>query len=246
MPALVLITIAIAAMSNSAEAQVVPEYERYSPLSQWQSPGLAARFAGMTGRSRPDWYQPIRIILEGGGEVTTYYGRPIQGYAQQSPAQLGVQVGQSYRVKLSGMPGLPGVELYPTLEIIDRLHPPKGQKHNYPILVHIDQDDVELVLRGHLVTRVIYLEDPRLAAPFTLDTATRTRTIRKTENVLAQADRYGRPMVIVRLGGRLPSVHGEPESFYGTGAPIVQSRPTAPATKPESDPPGASRKEEAS
>lgn len=126
------------------------------------------------------------------------------------------------------MPDLPGVEVYPTIEILDRLHPPAGRKHDFPIPIHLDQDDIESALKGNLITRVVYIEQPQLAAPFELDEATRVRTLLPAQNVLEQADRYGRPVVIVRIGGRLPSVHGEPLTFYGTGGFVAESRPAQP------------------
>ena len=137
------------------------------------------------------------------------------------------------------MPDLPGVEIYPTIEIIDRLHPPVGKKHDFPIPVYIDRDDIESAITGNLVTRVVYIEQPQLAAPFALDSSTRVRTLLPAQNVLAQADRYGRPAVIVRVGGRLPSVHGERSAFYGTGGAITASQPSEQRSpqQPEDDGP---------
>jgi hypothetical protein len=103
-----------------------------------------------------------------------------------------------------------------------------GKKHDFPIPIYIDRDDIESAIKGNLVTRVVYIEQPQLAAPFALDESTRVRTLLPAQNVLAQADRYGRPAVIVRIGGRLPSVHGERAAFYGTGGIVSTSRPSVP------------------
>ena len=137
------------------------------------------------------------------------------------------------------MPQLPGAEIYPTIEVIDRLHPPSGQKHNFPILVHIARSDIQLAMTGNLVTRVVYLEQPQIAAPFELDESTRARDVDTSANALSEADRYGRPMLILRLGGRLPNPLGEPPAFFGTGGPISESRPDPrpqPAANPNSQP----------
>lgn len=229
----------IAAWASLAHSQIVPEYEGHTPLSQWLTPGAAAGMAQMAGRSSSTWFQPMRVILEDQGDVTIYHGRPATPYTQVSPAQFGTLVGHLYRLKIDNMPDLPGVELYPTIEVLDRLHPPPGQKHNFPVLIHIDRKDIDQALAGNLVTRVVYLEQPQLAAPFELDDATRTRALDKMDNALAQADRFGRPMVIVRLGGRVPSAHGEPQTFWGSGGPVAHSTPLAVTTPAGEDKPQA-------
>jgi len=238
----VWLVLALAALTGSAttiEAQVVPPYRRYQPLNQSTPPGTAARWADLMGRASPTWTQPIRIIVDGEAEVTIYNSRPLRPLTAPSPLQLGVMVGHSYRLRISQMPQLPGAEIYPTIEVIDRLHPPAGQKHNFPIPVYIDRSDIVLAMNGNLVTRVVYLEQPQIAAPFELDEATRARDVDPSANALSEADRYGRPMLILRLGGRLPNPLGEPPAFFGTGGPISESRPgprPQPAANPNSQP----------
>jgi len=233
----VLATIVVSIAGPLACAQVVPEYEGHTPLSQWQTPGTAAGMAQMAGRADPTWFQPLRILVEDGGEVTVFHSHPATPFKQASPAQFGVLVGHLYRLKIEGIPGLPGITLYPTIEVVDRLHPPPGQKHNFPVLIHIDRRDIDQALVGNLVTRVVYLEQPTIAAPFELDRSTRTRNLDRMDNALLQADRYGRPMVIVRLGGRLPSPHGESQRFWGTGGPVSLSKPDPDAAgKGQSEP----------
>ncbi len=213
-------------VATPAAAQVVPGYEGFSPLDSRHSPGMAARFMDLAGQAQPGWFQPIRIDVEDGAEVSIYHARPVQAQAFASPAQLGVIVGHTYRLRLRQLPDLPGVELFPTIEVIGRLHPPKGLEHEYPIPVHIDRKDIDLAISGNLVTRVVYLEQPQFAAPFELDDpSTRNRDVEAAANALEEADRYGRPVLVLRMGGRLPSVQGEPLSFYGTGGPIARSTP---------------------
>lgn len=230
---LVLVLASSLLIADRANAQVVPPYGQFQPLNQYLTPGTAGHWAALAGKGGSNWSQPLKITLDGGGDVTVYHSRAIRETTHKSPAQLGVRVGHLYRLKVSNMPDLPGIEIYPTIEIIDRLHPPAGKKHDFPIPVYIDRDDIDSAISGNLVTRVVYIEQPQLAAPFALDSSTRVRTLLPAQNVLAQADRYGRPAVIVRVGGRLPAVHGESAAFYGTGGPITASRPTVqPAALP--------------
>ena len=62
----------------------------------------------------------------------------------------------------------PLAELYPVIEVVGHLHRPEGiDPGKYPIRVVFNQDDMDDVVdRGRLVTKVIYLEDPDQAIPF--------------------------------------------------------------------------------
>ncbi len=224
MQAIVLFAVALTTASTSA--QVVQDYRGFTPLDSRHTPGMAARFMDLAGKADPGWFQPIRIDVEDGADVSIYHARPVRSQTLASPAQLGVIVGHTYRLRVRNMPELPGVELFPTIEVIGRLHPPKGLEHDYAIPVHIDRKDIDLAISGNLVTRVVYLEQPQFAAPFELDASTRNRDIEAAANAIQEADRFGRPVLILRLGGRLPSPQGEPMSFYGSGGPIARSVPS--------------------
>lgn len=216
-------------LSSPAQAQVLPKYDGFQPLSQISPTGLAARFAEVAGKT--GYMQPVRVVVDTGTRVSLF--RPAPGYAAipveevqlGELAQAGLMVGHMYRMKLVNIPDKPGIEIFPTIELIDRLHPPAGQRDNFPVPVNILNDDIELALAGNLVTRVVYVEQPQIAAPFELDRATVTQNLLKTENAITEADRRGRPIAIVRIGGRLPATHGEHPSFYGSGGPIMASTP---------------------
>lgn len=198
----------------------------YQPLSQATPPGVAARWAGIQGKARGRSFQPVRIHLPSRGNVTLYAGSPQRAVLLPAPAQAGVMVGGVYRLKLSRMPEFPGIELYPSIEIIDRLHPPAGMAERFPVPVEFTEEEIDLVLSGRMVTKVIYLEQPQLAGEEELTHPMRVRTISPRRNLLTAADRLGRPLVIIRLGGRLPDIHGRDTGFYGNGGPI-----TLPKTK---------------
>ena len=88
--------------------------------------------------------------------------------------------------------------------MIDRLYPPLGQERRFPIPVDITKEELELALSGRFVTRVIYLEDPQHALPVAEQPDEQTYfQIPPGDNPLDVADRLGRPMAILRLGGSL-------------------------------------------
>ena len=148
------------------------------------------------------YYQPVKVILPEGTFVAfaqddTFF------MPYEAPVQVGLLVGRVYRFQISKIPYYGGAELYPTLEIINRLYPPPGKENEFPVEIEITQEDLELALSGQLVTRVIYLEDPQIAlATKGEDKASLSLTIAPDENPLTEAQRLGRPMAILRMGNR--------------------------------------------
>ena len=99
-----------------------PESPYYQPLNQNTPPGVAGQWAGALRRADPFCFQPVRVSLPGGGQVTFLDTARGQQQTLASPAQAGLLVGPLYRLVISDMPEFPGVMLYPTVELIDRLH----------------------------------------------------------------------------------------------------------------------------
>ncbi|MEM6978078.1 MAG: hypothetical protein AAF539_00340 [Planctomycetota bacterium] len=123
----------------------------------------------------------------------------------QSDLMAGLMVGQVYRFKITGIPGAPGTELFPTIEMVDRTFPPPGLATSYPIPIHIDADDIAAAADGSLVTRVIYLEDPQTAVPLRQPTSGAVPIdVGVVDDPLHTADRLGRVVAILRLGSLAP------------------------------------------
>lgn len=147
----------------------------------------------------------------------------------EAPVVTGMLVGAVYRFRVTNIPFRPGEEVYPTLEVIDRVFAPAGREHRFPIPVVLTAEDIRLALEGAMVTRVIYLEDSEVAEPIaqTPDTQ-RTTTVGPTTNALQAADQLGRPVAILRIGSRVPAdMNGDLTSFLYGCAPWIPL-PTAP------------------
>lgn len=196
----------------------------YHPLSQNSPVGRTAEWLNQLRRYDPSWLQPMQVEAPGGGRVDVFSGSNVAVGTSESPARLAASVGHVYRLRVSEMPAFPDVEIFPTIELIDRLHPPQGREHDFPIPVIITKRDIETAQQGQLVTRVIYLEQPQLAQ--IVDPLRREipQRVVPTENAIQEADRLGRPMAILRIGGRTPTA-ASPASFFGTGG-AVQLRQT--------------------
>ena len=193
---------------------------RYYPLDQNAPPGVAGQWATVQRGFLPVM-QPVRIELPGeGGEVSFFVG-PGAAPTVAAPAIVGLRVSSIYRIKIGNMPDFPGVELYPTVEVVDRLHPPRGRENEFAIPIALTAEEIAFALRGRLVTKVIYLEQPNRAAPDPGPASARSQLAGPRDNALALADEAGRPMVIVRLGGRVPDPSAPEPGFFGTCPPVL-------------------------
>jgi uncharacterized repeat protein (TIGR01451 family) len=134
---------------------------------------------------------------------------PIPVPADISPglATVGLKMGTGYRLRLTNIPHRPNAELYPVVEIVGHLHrPEKIEPVKYPIRVVLEAEDLyDVVDRGRLITKVVYLEDQEQALPLRLPKdQIPVVTINPTEDPLKVAAALGRVVAIVRIGGRRP------------------------------------------
>ena len=131
-----------------------------------------------------------------------------------------IEVGRVYRFRISQIPNYPGASIYPTVELIDRLHPPPGLEQKFPVRIVIPQEDLEMAIKGRMVTRVVYVEDPRDPYPFPdqRDDQRYFDTL-PGENPLHVARQMGRPIAIVRIGSRTPD--GQLSNDFLFGSPPV-------------------------
>ncbi|MEZ6062142.1 MAG: hypothetical protein R3C19_17525 [Planctomycetaceae bacterium] len=230
--------LAFAALATST-AFAQPGY--HQPLNQHVPPGKAAGWMNLIRRYDPSWLQPVRVELPSTGDVAVFSASSQPSAMAAAPATFAVNAGHVYRLQVSNMPEFPGVELFPTIELLDHLHPPVGREDEFPIPVPLAADDIRIALSGQMVTRVIYLEQPQTAQA--LDPLRREfpQSVGPTDNALEEADRLGRPMMIVRIGSRRPIDGSTPASFFGTGGAVepratvlppefVDARPATPST----------------
>ena len=183
-------------------------------------PGMIGQAAMLRAPDVVGYFQPVEVRAPEGVHVSFIQG----GFADQAtpvPTKAGLLIGQVYRFRLSHIPLRPGSEIYPTIELLDRLHPPAGQEVRYPIVVELTEEDLRLASNGILVTRIVYLEDPQAAVPVRGDIGGQSWfEVEPGRDPLQVADAMGRPMAIVRLGGRTPSRNGGMiDSTFSFGEP---------------------------
>lgn len=149
----------------------------------------------------PDCMQPVEIRGPAGMLVAI---ETASGWSPLRPAPLrmALAVGSAYRLKLGGLPGREGEELYPSVRVLARLAAPPGTAWRFPVEVVIDEDDVRTALDGSLVRRVVYAscesETPDLVPGAWFD-------VRPGDDPLEVARTLGDPVAEVVIGNRLPA-----------------------------------------
>jgi uncharacterized repeat protein (TIGR01451 family) len=198
---------------------------RYFPLDQTVQPGMAGQWA-RTINPEPPVFQPVRLFAPGGeGEVTFYGMNTGEALVSQGRGEAALIVGPVYRCKIAAMPDYPGVELYPSIELVDRLHPPAGQEGRFPIPVAFTPQEIDAAVDGQMVLKVVYVEQPDLAMPTAHDEPLPTQELESSRNPLAEADLLGRPVAIVRLGGRMPDASGRDDMLMRSHGPLGMVNP---------------------
>ena len=149
--------------------------------------------------------------------------------ATEKSVSVGMMVGPVYRFRITNLP-LPGQqakELYPSIEIINRLYAPQGLEREFPIQVALDRDDLQQAIEGRMVTKVIYLEDPKGSYPHKhIEGLQPSFDIGGGADPLREAEKLGRPMAILRMGSRVPMPGDPAEQFdFGTPKPQILAGP---------------------
>ncbi len=196
-------------------------------------PGAIGSRQLQRGGPLPGFFQPVEIKASPGVSISLAAADQF-GQAQQAPRRVGLLIGSVYRLRVTNIP-LPqaeGLEIFPTIEIIDRTYAPEDQQVRFAIPVEIDSKDIELALQGKFVTRVIYLEDPHNALPMRSSNGQSWFEVAPNRDPLAVADELGRPVAILRMGGRVPNQGPDPNFYFGSPAWVAYPPRTALETKP--------------
>lgn len=178
------------------------------PIHYFQStrlvPGAVAQGQLARGLPLSGYIQPVEVRVPRGAHVAI----SAQGeydVIERDQLKVGLQIGPVYQLKVTNIPNNEGSEVFPTIELLNRLYPPPGHATRFPIPIHLTQQELEWAIAGRFVTRVIYLEDSQTALPRRDDPDDqRYFEVPPSENPLKVADRLGRPMAILRMGSRVP------------------------------------------
>jgi hypothetical protein len=152
------------------------------------------------------------------------------------PARYNFLQGYIYRLKLTDIPGRPGVVLYPTIEVAPSTPATDAYLTHNPIPVQFTPEDFDQVIDGgNFVTKVIYLPDPKFQelAIAGVETLVSTRLEPGVDPIL-EADRRGTILLIVRLG----AIDLEMQGAGASGGPVMAPGAVYPPGTVVTPPPG--------
>jgi hypothetical protein len=139
------------------------------------------------------------------------------------PGRQNFSQGAIYRLKLTNIPDRPGVELYPTLEVAPVTPRTDAYLAHTPIPIQFTDEDLDQVLSGNFVTKVIYLPDPEFQdlALAGVETLVSTR-LDPGVDPIAEADRRGSILAILRIGNLDLQLPGQAGMAMGPGVEQAQ------------------------
>src|SRR5690606_10604716 len=116
------------ALTTPAFGQDRPVHWRHAGA---MPPGAIGRQRLLRGGPLSGYGQPVELRAPQGARISPSTGN---GFAEGRPDRLAValQIGPVYRFKVTDIPAHPGVEVFPTIELIDRLYPPEGLARRFP------------------------------------------------------------------------------------------------------------------
>jgi hypothetical protein len=188
-------------------------------------PGVIAARQLQRGGPLPCYFQPVEVNAPAGTLISVVGDG---GFTEPQPDKLlaGMLIGPVYRLKVANIPGYEGQEVFPTIEVIDRLYPPPGQAARFPIPIELTLEELRYAMDGRYVLRVIYLEDVQTALPIR-DEPGRQRyfEVPPGHDAMQAADRLGRPMAILRMGSRVPLAEEDQSGFLYQHPPVMPIEP---------------------
>jgi hypothetical protein len=126
---------------------------------------------------------------------------------EAAPLRMGLSIGPAYRLRIGGIPGRVGEELFPSLRLLAKLDTPPGMAWRFPVEVVLDEDDLRTALDGGHVRRVVYVA----CEPDRADICPGGWfDVRPGDDPLAVAHTLGDPIAEIVLGNRTPSADGVP------------------------------------
>jgi hypothetical protein len=205
-------------------------------------PGAVAAVGALTGGPAapfPVQRTEVRFVGPAGMKIAWYGpaadGKP--GFGPQfleAPARYNFLQASIYRLKLSDIPNRPGLELYPTLEVV----PAKPKTCTFlahsAVPIVFTEEDFDQVAAGNFVVKVIYLPDPQFQdlAATGPDEVVSSR-LEPGVDPIVEAKRRGCILLVVRLG----NIDLEAPNTPAMDAPNPFA-PHGPAAPPGVIPPG--------
>jgi hypothetical protein len=192
------------------------------PMMGGAAPGAVAAVGGITGpgygaghgisigRTQVLFTGPTNMHV--GWLTQGADGRPTYSATElDTPGRYNFLQASIYGLKLNNIPGRPGFEVYPTLEVVPRNPKTEAFLSHSAVPVEFTAEDFREVSEGKYLVKVIYLPDPQfqeLAATGT-DQIVSTRLEPGTDPI-HEAQRRGSILLVIRMGNLLHELQNTP------------------------------------
>jgi hypothetical protein len=129
----------------------------------------------------------------------------------EAPGRYNYRQGAVYRLKLNNIEGHPGLELYPTLEVVPATRDTETYLAHHPVSVSFTDLDFHQVRAGKSVLKVFYLASPKNQKADDAEVGEIASTqLARAADLIAEALQRGEILAIVRMGGIDLEVPGAP------------------------------------
>lgn len=169
-------------------------------------PGAIGASGQLQPGPRPESSLPLRVqpVEIRGPEGTRLAIETATGWSplQSGPLRIGLVVGQPYRLRIGGIAGREGEELFPSVRVLAKLAAPPGMAWRFPVEIVVDEDDLESAATGSHVRRVVYTAcDAEQSDPV----PTGWFDVKPGDDALEVARTLGDPVAEVVIGNRVPT-----------------------------------------
>jgi hypothetical protein len=171
-------------------------------------PAAVAAVGALTGGGGPFVVQrtSVRFVGPAGMRITWFAPTPDgkAGFGPnylEAPARYNFAQACIYRLKLSDIPNRPGLELYPTLEVVPTNARTATFLAHSAVPMSFTEEDFAQVAAGNYVVKVVYLPDPQYQdlASVGPDEVVSSR-LEPGVDPIAEAHRRGSILLVVRMG----------------------------------------------
>lgn len=182
-------------------------------------PGAVAAVGALTGAAPtpfPVQRTSVRFVGPSGMKISwfgpTADGKP--GFGADyltAPGRYNFLQAAIYRLKLTDIPQRPGLELYPTLEVVPTNNKTATFLAHSSVPLSITEEDLNQVAAGNFVVKVIYLPDPQyqdLASTGAEEII--SSRLEPGADPIAEACRRGSILLVVRIGNILLELPNTP------------------------------------
>ncbi len=163
------------------------------------TPGMMPMAAPLMQTSQINFRGPESLVLHFDAKVPgTFDSEPIA-----CPATHDFFQGNIYRLRASNIPGYPGKELFPTLEVAPTMARTQAFLSHNTVPVELTPGDFDQVFAGNFITKVVYLPNPEYHGLAMAGVGTLVNTqLEAGADPVIEASKRGAILAIIRMGNK--------------------------------------------